>query len=221
MPLYGAIAAAELLIKLRWQDPPDGPVYYRSTVTLFAWDDAPPIGPALLQDLKHAAPTLAVLAGLALAVFALPRVRPAAARHAVVGGVVAVALAWWLISEQRSWFYGFWSATARALPQLLVALAAVGLAWVGWRRGPAGRLAAAGAVLMVLPGMVADGPPSLTGFWPTDAFTGDSEIAVAMAVAPPSGGADTVVPLLYLAGLALIATACVRHALPEGGAQPG
>jgi hypothetical protein len=212
------------MIKLRWQESPDGVGWYGSTVTLFTWEDAPTartIGRALLQDLGNAAPILAVLAGLTLAVHALPKVRPARARDGVILAVVAVALAWWLISNEWSWFYGFGSATARALAPLLVALVALILVWVGWRRGSAGRLAAAGAVLMILPGLVADGPPSLTGFWPTDAFTGDSEIAVAIAVAPSSGGADAVVPLLYLAGLALIATACVRSALPETEAQPG
>jgi hypothetical protein len=153
-----------------------------------------------------------VLAGLTLAVHALPKVRPARARDGAILAVVAVALAWWLISNEWSWFYGFGSATARALAPLLVALVALVLVWVGWRRGPAGRLAAAGAVLMVLPGLVADGPPSLTGFWPTSSFKADAAVAVAIAVGPSSGGADTVVPLLYLAGLALITTACVMPA---------
>jgi hypothetical protein len=233
VPLYGAIAAAELLIKLRWQDQPYGVGWYSTTVEIVAGPTASSIGRALRQDLGHAAPVLAVLAGLALAVVGLPEVRATRTRDAVILAAGGVALAWWLISNEWSWFYGFGSATARALPQFLVALAALALGWVGWRRGQAGRLAAAGVALMVLPGLVTIGPASLTGFWPTDAFTGGADLAdgfigggadisVAMAVAPSSeGDADVVVPLLYLAGLALVATACVRPALPEIDTHPG
>jgi hypothetical protein len=77
--------------------------------------------------------------------------------------------------------------------------------------------------MVSLPGLVADGsaePDRILA--DRGAFTGDSSIAVAIAVSPVVGGRRTpVVPLLYLAGLALIATACVRSALPETAVPAG
>ena len=147
VPLFGAIAAAELLIRLRWQYPPDGPVTQRSMV-IFLWElETQPgdVGQALRHDLWRATPMLVIFGGLALAVRAIPPARAVRPREVVATTVVAAALAWFSLV-----IHGHWTA---GVPELLVLLAVLANVSLGWRRGPSGRLAAAGVLLMVVPGL--------------------------------------------------------------------
>jgi hypothetical protein len=110
----------------------------------------------------------------------------------------------------------------RATPTLaiLVGLVAAVLAMSKVRR-----LVAAGALVLVLPRLLEDGLDGLTRIPATlqagSMFSGDAVVAYGVALST-GGGSDAVTQALYLAGLALIAIACVRPAaLREADAVPG
>jgi hypothetical protein len=216
VPLFAAIGAAELLIRLRWQYPPDAPVTRRS-MAIFLWDlETRPgdVGQAFRHDLWRATPTLVIFVGLALAVRAIPPAQALRARDVVVTTVVAAGLTWFSVVTHWPWTAG--------VPELLVLLAVLAPVSLGWRRGPSGRMAATGVLLMVVPGLYVDGMDSLTGYRATTPI--DLAIARLTGGVSPAFGVDTrdaLVQALYLAGLALVAIACMVPALPETAARPG
>jgi hypothetical protein len=132
-------------------------------------------------------------------------------------------MAWLLVNNERSWWDGFVPAAARAVPPLLVVLAALVLVSAGWQRGPAGRLAATGALLMVVPGLAVDGPESLTGL-PSHVYRllGSVDFAEAYSVGQTTGVStgDAIVHGLYLAGLGLVTTACLTGARTGPAREP-